>query len=215
MVILKNLILRELSEGLTEAELAASIGVPKRTITSILDGNSPRDIEKWKRFAAYFRMDVDLLRFGELKLPGSHRDLLSRDPVTEVSPFRGVPLIAWKHVPQVIEPGASFAAIDAEAMIETDVSGPRVFALRVKDDTMEPLFRKEEIIFVNPDLCWQQGHYVLVLSQSSGSEEGTIRQLKKSGHQYILHALNPKHPDSLLTERDKIVGRVVRLRMNL
>lgn len=37
-------------------------------------------------------------------------------------------------------------------MIETDVSGPPVFALRVKDDAMQPLFHQGEIIFVSQDL---------------------------------------------------------------
>jgi len=34
-------------------------------------------------------------------------------------------------------------------MIETDVSGPRVFALRVKNDAMQPLFHQGEMIFVS------------------------------------------------------------------
>ncbi|MEO8048712.1 MAG: S24 family peptidase [Nitrospirota bacterium] len=100
-------------------------------------------------------------------------------------------------------------------MIETDVFGPRVFALRVKNNAMEPLFHKGEVIFVNPDLPRLQGHYVIVLSRDKGIEEGILRQLKKLGDQLWLRALNPKYADCPLTKQEQIVGRVVRLRMDL
>jgi transcriptional regulator with XRE-family HTH domain/translation initiation factor IF-1 len=62
---LKNLILRELSEGLTEQELAAVVGVPQRTLMNVLAGRNPKDVAIWERFARYFRMDADFIRTGE------------------------------------------------------------------------------------------------------------------------------------------------------
>ena len=62
---LKNLILRELSEGLTEKELASAVRVPLRTLVSVLAGKNPKDLAVWERFARYFRMEPDFLRTGE------------------------------------------------------------------------------------------------------------------------------------------------------
>ena len=58
---LKNLILRELSEGLTEQELAAAVGVPQRTLMNVLAGKNPQDRAVWERFGRYFRMDADFM----------------------------------------------------------------------------------------------------------------------------------------------------------
>jgi hypothetical protein len=62
---LKNLILRELSEGITEKELASAVRVPLRTLVSVLAGKHPKDLAVWERFARYFRMEPDFLRTGE------------------------------------------------------------------------------------------------------------------------------------------------------
>jgi translation initiation factor IF-1 len=62
---LKNLILRELSEGLTEKELAAAVRVPQRTVMNVLAGKDPKEVAVWGRFARYFRMDADFIRTGE------------------------------------------------------------------------------------------------------------------------------------------------------
>jgi hypothetical protein len=62
---LKGLLLRELSEGHTEASLAKGIGIPQKTIDSILAGVLPEDADVWKTSAIYFRMDF--LRYGELR----------------------------------------------------------------------------------------------------------------------------------------------------
>jgi phage repressor protein C with HTH and peptisase S24 domain len=68
---------------------------------------------------------------------------------------------------------------------------------------------------VNPDLPPAQNHYVVVVTRGKDTEEAKLRQLKKLENQSWLRALNPKYPDCPLTMGQRIVGRVVRLRMNL
>jgi len=97
----------------------------------------------------------------------------------------------------------------------TDVPGARTFALKVKGNSMQPLFSEGEIIFVNPDLPSEPGHYVLVESQDGGPEGALLRQLKQVGEQYLLHPLNRRYEDLPLTKQQHILGRVVRLRKNL
>ena len=212
---LRSLIHKELSDGLNEEELGASIGVSHEIIKHILAGGNPESLEVWRKFAAYFRMDLDFLRFGKSKLAHSHSELLSPNPVTETVQYRKVPVLSWSKLGQLMRQSGGSIKKLAQALIETDVSGSRVFALRVKNDAMEPLFHKGEIIFVNPDLPPVQGHYVVVLSREKDAEEARLRHLEKHRNQLWLCALNPKYADCLLTKRQRIVGRVVRLRMNL
>ncbi len=212
---LRNLIHKVLSEGLDEKECGAYIGVSEEIIKRILAGEIPESSKTWEKFAAYFHVDLDALRFGHSKSATTSSELLSSNPVTETVQYRNVPLLSWSKVGQLTRRGGGPAEKLAHAMIETDVSGPRVFALRVKNDAMEPLFHKGEIIFVNPDLPPVKNHYVVVLSREKDTEEARLRQLKKLGKQLWLRALNPKYADCPLTKQQRIVGRVVRLRMNL
>jgi phage repressor protein C with HTH and peptisase S24 domain len=79
-----------------------------------------------------------------------------------------------------------------EGMIETDVHGEHIFAVRVHDDSMEPLFHPEEIVFVNPDLHSEHDQYVVAIDQDA--HEATIRQIKKTGE--VLHTLNKNYHDT-------------------
>lgn len=202
---LQGLILRELSEGQPESHLAGSIGITQDLLQEVLDGLVPRDIEIWKKFAAYFRMDLDVLRFGELH-PTSQGQLLPPNPSDAVVTYRKVPLLSWSQTAPATAPRA------IEAMIETDVPGEEVFALRVTDDSMQPLFRQGEIIFVNPDVRVEEDQYMVV---NTADHDTVLRQMKKVGREYVLHALNPKYSDTLLADDDTVVGRVTRLRLNL
>ncbi|MGH7233207.1 MAG: S24 family peptidase [Nitrospiraceae bacterium] len=58
-------------------------------------------------------------------------------------------------------------------MVETDVHGEHVFALRVKDDSMEPLFHTGETVFVNPALPADDDQYVIVLEEVTPLMEPT------------------------------------------
>ncbi len=71
MMRLQNLIHYQLSEGLTEQELAEDFGVSKFTIHRILKGRDPKSPDIWKKLARYFHRDMNLLRFGKLALATS------------------------------------------------------------------------------------------------------------------------------------------------
>ena len=59
---LKGLVHRELGEGLTEEELASTVGISVKTIANILADELPQDRTTWEHFARHFRVDVDLPR---------------------------------------------------------------------------------------------------------------------------------------------------------
>ncbi|MDE3243901.1 MAG: hypothetical protein KGO52_14390 [Nitrospirota bacterium] len=213
---LKSLIHRELGEGLTEKELASAVGVSERAITNILADKCPEDPAIWGKFARYFRMDADFLRTGAPTHSEKVFALSEGTHHSSVVEVRKVPLLNWHQIDQVVTGTNPPRTIHAETMLEaTDVCGKRTFALQVRDNSMQPLFSEGEIIFVDPDLPTEPGHYVVVESPDGRPEGALIRQLKEIGGQSILHPLNRRYEDLPLTGQQRMYGRVVRLRKNL
>lgn len=213
---LKGLIHRELGEGMRENELASAIGVPLRTLTNILTDKDSEDSAIWEKFARYFRMDVDFLQTGEPAFLSTLLELPSSTYHSAAGHIREIPLLNWHQMGQMVTNKNLSGVIHAEAMLETtDVMGKRTIALKVKDDSMEPLFSEGEIIFVNPDSKWKPGDYVIANRPDGHPEAILLRQVKSIGSQCMLHPLNRKYEDLLLTKQDRVWGKVVRLRKNL
>ena len=201
---LQNLLRREIGEGMTEEQVASMVGVPLRALTDILTGKYPQSLAIWEKFAKYFRMDPEFLRTGE------------STACSAAGRIRRIPLLNW-HQMGPLEKGQNLTdVIHAEAIVEaTDVAGARTFALKVQDDSMEPLFREGEMIFVNPDVKWSPGDYVLAVHHDMSIVTTLLRQVHVIGNDYMLHPLNWRYEDARLAEEDVVVGKVVRLRKNL
>ena len=213
---LKSLIHRELGEGLTEEELASAADVSSEAIGSILSGKLPHEAGILEKFARYFRMEVDFLRIGE----SSHTRMAGELPGnTHHSPaghLRMIPFLTWRRMESMITSKEAPGNILADAMVEaTDISGTRTFAVKVPDDAMTPLFSREEMIFVNPDLEWKAEDYVLVRRSDGHPATLLLRQIKPIGSQFMLHPLNRTYKHLLLRNTDEVVGKVVRMRKNL
>ena len=210
---LKRLVHRELSEGLTEKELASAVGVSVRAIANILIGKLPEEPRIWHKFARYFRMDIDFLRTG---IPAHTRAMVELPGSTQHSAageIRKIPMLDWQHIGEMVDTKNFPEVIHADAVVEaTDVSGKHTVALKVKDDSMEPLFSEGEMIFVNPDCEWKAGDYVI-----AKREDGAVllRQIRHISSQCILHPLNRKYEDLPLANENAVWGKVVRLRKNL
>jgi len=213
---LKGLIHRELGEGMTEKELAAEIGVPLRTLRNILAGKDLKDPAIWEQFARYFRMDVDFLRTGEPAHTGMMIELPGSAAPSAAGRMRKIPLLTWQQMGQLTTSKDLPDVIHAEAIVETtDIPGVRTFAVKVQDNSMAPLFSQGEMIFVDPDLEWKPGDYVIAHGPDGHPEPILLRQVKPIGSQCLLHPLNRKYEDLPLTKQDEVWGKVVRLRKDL
>lgn len=213
---LKGLIHRELGEGVTEKELAEAVRVPRRTIDNILAGKDPKDPAVWKQFARYFRMDMDFLRTGESPHSKTMIELPASSSHTAAGHMRKIPFLSWQQMGQMVTGTNLSNVIHAEAMVETtDIAGTRTFAVKVPDDSMAPLFSKGEMIFVNPDLEWQPGDYVMAHHPEGCPDTMLLRQVKRIGSKCMLHPLNRKYDDRPVTNQEEIWGKVVRMRKNL
>lgn len=212
---LKALVHRELGEGMTEEELASAVGVSVQTVKHLLTDEPLQDPVIWERFARYFRIHADFLRSGGPPHSDGLFELTGNTQPSPLGEMRKVPLLKWHQVGQMVTSKEPPRLIHAETLLETDVPGRRTFALQIRDNSMQPLFSEGEIIFVNPDLPSEPGHYVVVESEVGRSKEALFRQLTKIGEQAILHPLNQRYEDLHVTKQQRIWGRVVRLRKNL
>ena len=215
VVNLKRLLHRELGEGMTEEELATAVKLPVNIVVDILSDRLPQDPKVWEAFAAYFRIEADFLRYG---VPSHVEGLFELTKETEqasVGQIRKVPLLKWHQIDKMVEGDEPPRLIHAEGLLETDVPGKRIFAVQVRDDSMQPLFSEGEIIFVNPDLTGEPGQYVMVEGEEGGQAGLLLRELRAVGGQAMLHPLNRRYEDLPLTKQHRIVGRVVRLRKNV
>lgn len=98
----------------------------------------------------------------------------------------------------------------AEDWIESSVGGARVFALRVKGDSMEPVFREGEIILVDPDREAVNGDYVVAALER---EEATLKRWERVGGRDLLIPLNPRYQPIDVTGQDwRVIGRVLEKR---
>lgn len=201
---------------MTEQDLALATGVSVRTLDKILADQSPGDLATWKKFAKYFRMNVEFLRTGESAQVVTILDRPGHTQRSAAGHLRKVPLLTWPQMDELVSGRNVPSVIRAPAMLETtDGSGTRTVALKVYDDAMESLFSKGEIFFVNPASKWKSGDYVLATHSDRDSATMLLRQVKSIENHCLLHALNRKYTDLPMTKQDQVWGKVVRLRKNL
>jgi len=212
---LKGLGHREIGEGLTEEELASTVGVSVEVIANILADELPQDRATGEHVARSFRVDVDFLQIGGPPQSEGLFDLKESADPSPLGQMRKLPLLRWGQIDQMVRPEVPSRVIQAEAMLETDIPGIHTFAMQVKDNSMDPLFSEGEVIFVNPDLPSEPGHYVIIDSEQGRPEGTLLRQLKEIGGQTKLHPLNRRYEDLPMTNQQRILGRVVRLRKNV
>jgi SOS-response transcriptional repressor LexA len=116
--------------------------------------------------------------------------------------LKRVPLLCYAHAGKWVK---NYHLV-VDEFILTDMEGDRLFALRVKGDSMAPEFNEGEIIVVNPDVCIEPNDYVIAINHD---DEAIFKQYKKYQDVHILHSLNPKYPDIEMDDRYRLIGKVV------
>ena len=84
--------------------------------------------------------------------------------------------------------GRGWDAIDSPA-----ISDPNTYALKVTGDSMEPAYRKGDILIVEPDAPIKRGDRVVV--KTAKGEVMAKEVLRNSARRIELRSLNPRHAD--------------------
>ncbi len=87
----------------------------------------------------------------------------------------------------------------------TACNGSESFALQVLGSSMEPEFPADCIIVVEPTGVVEDGCFVVAQQR----DEVILRQLKRHGGSWTLHALENGHPVITLDDLSTVRGRVI------
>lgn len=205
--------------GFSQREIARLMGVSPQAVSYWLNGRNPPERGKITKLSALLKKTPAWLEFGEgpkvISEGKSERGsaipsvIISRDQVLKVKRF---PLISW------VQAGDWSEAIDlyepgyAESLEPFTVEGrigDHAFALRVRGDSMEPLFVEGDIILVDPGRSPNNGSFVI--AKLMDTNECTFKKYVNDGGIISLHPLNyPKHqPIHLNGRKAQIVGVVI------
>lgn len=111
------------------------------------------------------------------------------DPVVGL---RKVPLISWVQA-GLPTPVASLDDMDKWYICPVRIS-KNGFALKVRGESMEPMFYEGDIVFIDPEVAADPGRIVAAVDDGAADPEATLKKLVKDGPDYYLKALNPDWP---------------------
>ena len=216
-IILTRLINEDARIKGNDTALARMIGIPQSTINRMKKGEikNPK-AENLQPIADFFGITLAQLR-GEDESP--RRDCINSESVAHT--IRSVPLIT-------LEQASDWANIINNAHKDTSCSyvqttaktSRKAFAVKVKGDSMTnpagtPSLPSGSVIIVDPDkICLNEHIVVVKLTQDS---ESIIKQLiiEGGGTRQFLKSLNPAYPLIPVTLDCKIIGRAVKLEIDL
>jgi phage repressor protein C with HTH and peptisase S24 domain len=81
-----------------------------------------------------------------------------------------------------------------------DLADPNAYALKVTGDSMEPIYRKGDILIVSPDAEAKRGDRVVL--KTTDGEVMAKEVLRRSARRIELRSLNTRHPDRAFTPRE-------------
>lgn len=182
-------------KGLTQAELAAALNISQSTVTMYERGKRKPTLEDAEAIADYFNVDMNTLVGGQLE---DSKPIISNDVV---------------RLPVIAEVAAGFK--DNTAMEDWEgesIEIPRsylkghpiedFFMLRVKGDSMYPLYMAGDIVLVLRQATLNRSGDIGVIRYNE--EEATLKKVEfVYGENWMrLVAINPNYPPMLIENED-------------
>jgi SOS-response transcriptional repressor LexA len=189
------------------AELARRTGVPQPTLQRMVTGTveNPHHTSL-QPLAEYFQITVEQLK--------------GLEPITWLQPktpdamgWMRIPLLSWEQATNWIN--TSELPTESEQLFTDAVVGPKAYALKMKDSSMEPLFPRGTLLIIDPDKLPKDRSFVVATLKNY--PEVIFRQLIIDGPYYYLKPISPdfdRFKMNLLTESDTLVGVLVQARQD-
>jgi len=195
-----------LNLGLNQLQFAKRIGISRTHLSTLENEKSLPSLEVLKRISNEFNIPrEDLEKLWEM----DKKDLERRK---EYIPIRKVPVLNSISAGELLEwTDKEYPPGWAEEWIEVDsgVTDPNAFALRVHGDSMEPEFHEGEYVVVSPNTQWVSGDYVVI---ANSHNEKALKKIRVNKDHIVLISLNPKYEPIVLgkNENPRVIGKVVR-----
>lgn len=179
----KNLETLMQEKQISQTRLSKISGVSQSYIFKILNDQIKKpSLDTLEKLATALDSTVAQLNHS-LELPKE------ADPVVGL---RKVPLISWVQA-GLPTPVASLDDMDKWYICPVRIS-KNGFALKVRGESMEPMFYEGDIVFIDPEVPAESGRIVAAVDDGAADPEATLKKLVKDGSDYYLKALNPDWP---------------------
>ena len=138
--------------------------------------------------------------------PSGWMDEGHKPPMAEVAVLNGLgirdtyPVISWvqaRNWREIIHSDQTVGYARLPCPVECSIS---TFVLRVRGISMLPKFEDGDLIFVDPGVPVENGHYVV--ARMNDSDEATFKQLVMEDGRQFLKALNPDWPQRIIEITD-------------
>jgi len=211
-------------KALNYRKIAEQVGISSVYISQVLRGKRiPKDNILVKLSEALGLDPAVVLKIAHYeKAPESARQFLepssrsrAEQKFDNVEPYplgagRRIPVLGWVQAGK-FAPSATgdLSPESPDDYIYSDILGKNLFALKVENDSMEPLFHEGDIIIVNPNIKPKSGDYVIARLNREG--EVTFKKLIIKDERVVLRPLNTQYDDIILKEDQdfEIIGKVV------
>lgn len=135
-------------------------------------------------------------------------DFADGDNFVQINSRGSVPLISWVqagHWQQAID---NLSPGEGERITADVKHSDNSYALRVKGDSMEPVFPEGCIIVVDPQRDATHGDYVII---RQNGDEATFKQLIFDGSTKYLKPVNPRYPIMALLPDAELCGVIIQM----
>jgi SOS-response transcriptional repressor LexA len=159
------------------AELARRVNLPQPTVHRIVSGVCEHPhFSSLKPIADFFSLSVAQIK--------------GHEPIQWLDHIVKVPLLAWEQLASWLTSANTSQPIEIHQKVITDATvGPRAFALKVKDASMDPVFPKNTLLIADPEREVRDRSYVL--AQLANHPEPIFRQLLINAADRYLKPLSP------------------------
>lgn len=170
----------------TRYDICKDLNIPYTTFAEWYNGKIYPRIDKIEMLANYFNIKKSDLIEEKLKT-----DVLG-NPIVSI-PLLGSVKAGYDYLAQENWIGT----VDVETSLVGD--GKDFFALKVKGDSMAPVFLEEDIVIVKKQNDCENNEFAIVIING---DEGTLKKIKKTDNGIILQPLNPAYGPVMYTKEE-------------
>ncbi len=195
---MKTLLTLRKNKGLTQKDIADSLGISRQAYANYETGNREPDLNTLKQLSDIFDVSVDYLLGNEVS-----------------SNKKGIKIPVYGSVAAGIPIEAITDIEDYEEIDEDMARNGDHIALKIKGDSMEPRMVNGDVVIVRlqPDACDGETAIVMV-----NGDEATCKKIKKTPEGIMLISTNPAYEPMFYSNKQieelpiRILGKVVELR---
>ena len=171
---------------ITLEEAGAKVGVHKSTVLRWENGETEKiKLPIIKALADYYNVNPVWLMGYDVDKYVTKKDILG-NPVVPI-PLVGTVKAGYNYLAQENWIGT----VDVETSLVGD--GKDYFALKVKGDSMAPVFLEGDIVIIKKQNDCENNEFAVVIING---DEGTLKKIKKTDNGIILQPLNPAYRTS-------------------